>query len=237
MHFSAPTHGRRSHASNWGRADPIGQRRPVQLDAGPLIDRLLPIERAVVGILGREHLRQQSWRRDAALDRTRRCRQLHHPRTVAAGELGSHMAQHLEVARHEVEHLGDILPQLAHGGTAVGAGAARRRVHDRFAWQVGREAAPHRPQTRAARWRRGHGRLFLRDDHWRDDFFSRCQLQIGQRQLQLQQRRIRLLRGTTEAPPLQARNLDHQFGDHLVAVDEQTLQRRDVIGQSRNGRH
>jgi hypothetical protein len=147
------------------------------------------------------------------------------------------MTQHLEVARDEIEHLGSVFTELAHRRAAVRAGAACGRVHDRLTWQVGGKAAGYTPQLGAAlhRWRRG--RFFNRDGFWHGDFIGRGPLQIGQRQLQLQQRCIRLLGGTTETPTLQARNLSHEFGDHLVAADEQTLQRFDVIGQGRSDRH
>jgi hypothetical protein len=39
-------------------------------------------------------------------------------------------------------------------------------------------------------------------------------------------------RETTEAPTLQARNLDHQFGDHLVAVETTADHRRKAIAKA-----
>ncbi len=47
------------------------------------------------------------------------------------------MANHPEAGRDVVEHLGDILANLAHRLTALWAGAGRR-VHDLFARQVSR---------------------------------------------------------------------------------------------------
>jgi hypothetical protein len=120
---------------------PVGQQRPIQLDAGAAEDRLLPVQGAVVGILGNDHLRQQRRRRQAAFDRPRRRRQLHDLGAVAAGKLRTDVAQDTEVTRYIVQLLGDVLAERAHRAAAVRAGAARRRVHDDLARQVRRQFA------------------------------------------------------------------------------------------------
>jgi hypothetical protein len=56
-------------------------------------------------------------------------------------------------------------------------------------------------------------------------------LQFVERKLQLPERYLGSLGGTTKAPAFEARDLCLEFFDQLVASDEQTLQRFDIIGQ------
>jgi hypothetical protein len=50
-------------------ADPVGQRRPFELDPGPDIDGALPVERGMVAILGHQDMGEEAGARPAALDR------------------------------------------------------------------------------------------------------------------------------------------------------------------------
>ncbi len=65
--------------------------------------------------------------------------------SAASGELSAtcraDVADHFEVARHEVEHLGDIFAQLAQRRYAVRASAGLRPMNERFARQVSGQAA------------------------------------------------------------------------------------------------
>src|SRR5437899_10131950 len=75
---------------------------------------------------------------------------------MTTGELRTHVPQHLEIARHEIEHLGDVFAELAHLHTALRTVAARRRVYDRFARQVRGQRTWHAAQPRhplLQRWR------------------------------------------------------------------------------------
>ena len=74
-------------------------------------------------------------------------------------------------------------------------------------------------------------RFLNRQDFLIGDVVLSRQLQIIEQQLQLRERRLHSLGGTTEAPTLQSRNLGDEFRNHLVAAHDQTLQRLDVIGQ------
>ena len=59
-------------------ADPIGQRRAVELDALPGVDLGLPVQWQVIGVLGDQHLGDQRLGRNAAFDDPRRRRRLDH---------------------------------------------------------------------------------------------------------------------------------------------------------------
>ena len=50
-----------------GPPDPVGERKPLQLDALAFVDLALAVERQVVGVLGDQHVREQ-----AAVARPRR---------------------------------------------------------------------------------------------------------------------------------------------------------------------
>jgi hypothetical protein len=56
------------------------------------------------------------------------------------------------------------------------------------------------------------------------------QLQIIERELQLQERCVHALGGATEAPALESRDLGQQLGDGLVAPEQKTLESFDIIG-------
>ena len=72
---------------------------------------------------------------ESSRDRSRGRLGLHDLLAARAGELGAHMANYPEARRDVVEHLGDILANLAHRLTAVRAGAGRG-VYDPFSGEV-----------------------------------------------------------------------------------------------------
>ena len=93
-----------------GPADPVGQRRAIQLDALPGIDLRLAIERQVIGVLGDHDVGDHRLGRQAALDQPRRRRRLDHRCLAgAAGVFGPAHHQHPELRRDDVEPLGDVL--------------------------------------------------------------------------------------------------------------------------------
>jgi hypothetical protein len=104
------------------RAYPSGQRRAVQIDAFAGIDLRLPVERHVVGILRDQHISEQPRPDESSIDRPRRCRSLHGPVVGVAAQLRAHMADDLEAGSYALQHLGEILAQLAQSAAAVGAG-------------------------------------------------------------------------------------------------------------------
>ena len=191
----------------------------------------LPIQRAVVGVLGHDHLGQQPRGRHAALDRARGGRQLDHPGAVRAGELGAHMPEDLEVAGDEIEQLGDVFAELAHRRPAVGTGAARR-ARARWSRAAGVRARPAAHGAAASAELLGAvvGRFLERQGCLVEGLCIGGQLQIIERELQLHECCVHALGGATEAPALESRDLGQQLGDGLVASEHQTLERFDIIG-------
>lgn len=168
-HVAAECFDQRSHQRR-AAGHPLGQQRPIQFDAGAAEDRLLPVQGAVVGVLGNDHLRQQRRGRQTAFDRPRRRRQLHDLCAVTTRQLRPDVAQDTEVARHIVQLLGDVLAECAHRAAAVRTGTARRCMHDDLARQVCRQFAALAGAGLAVRLTRRRGRFlrFLsRDEAWR----------------------------------------------------------------------
>ena len=173
-----------------------------------------------------------------SIGRERR-RQLDHPRAVAAGELGPHMPDHLEVARHEVEQLGDVLAELAHRAAAVRdkCSSPARARSSRAAG--GGEGARHTPQRQHAlapaapgSTRSGSGGVVA--GRW----LRQCRraLQIVERELQLRQRRIESLgRNARSASASVAQSRPSTWRSTRRDRASNTLQRFDVIRQ-RSGR-
>ena len=107
-------------------AHPVGQRRAFQLDAFAREDRALPVEREVVAVLGRDHVREQPGPGGAALDRPGEGGRLHDRLAAAAGVLGPDLADDLETSWHVLEPFADILAQQLEGAAAVRAGRGHR---------------------------------------------------------------------------------------------------------------
>jgi hypothetical protein len=104
-------------------ADPIAQGGTVEIDALAGVDLALPIQRQVIAILRDQQMREHGGRGAAARRRHRRCRCLGDHIARLAGIFGPDMADHLEVARHVIQHLGHVLAQLAHAAAAGRADA------------------------------------------------------------------------------------------------------------------
>jgi hypothetical protein len=108
----------------------------VQIHPAAPVNGRLPVQRAVIGVLGYDHLGEQSYARQRTLERARGRWQLDHSRAVCAGQLGAYMPDHLEVTGYEIEQLRDVFAKLAHRTPAVGTSAAGGRMHDGLARQV-----------------------------------------------------------------------------------------------------
>jgi len=112
-------------------ADPLGQGRARQREAGAGKDRFLPVQRKMIGVLLDHDLGQQARRGDAAVE-DGRCDGLGDDRlAVAAGVLGVHVAVHEEAHRLDVQLLADVLADL-HQRCAAGGAIARGRFVDRL---------------------------------------------------------------------------------------------------------
>lgn len=108
-------------------ADPASQRGAFDRDALAGIDAALAVERLVVAILGHQHVGQQPRAGHAARNGpTRRCR-VEDGFARHAGELGMHVADHLEARGHILQLFRDVLADLAQPPTtgAAAAGLAR----------------------------------------------------------------------------------------------------------------
>ena len=116
-------------------ADPIGQRRDVEVDALAGIALALPVERLVLAVLGEQDHRQQARPGAAARDDMERRRRLGDRLAGPAGELLAHGLDHLPVPRHHLQRLGDVSPSLAslppqHGQARRRRGSRRARAAD-----------------------------------------------------------------------------------------------------------
>ena len=100
------------HQRRRARADPVGQRRGVEIDAFVGIDVALPVERQMRPVLGEQDLGQELRSGAAARDRMRGRRRLRDGLAFAAGELLAHVLDHLPLRRHVLQRLGDVLAQL-----------------------------------------------------------------------------------------------------------------------------
>ena len=93
-----------------GAADPVGQRRAIEIDALPGVDLGLAIERQVIGVFGDQHLGDRRLGRQAALDQPRRRGRLHDNVLASpAGIFGPAHDEHAELRRHDVEPLAHVL--------------------------------------------------------------------------------------------------------------------------------
>ena len=148
-----------------GAADPVGQRRAIEIDALAGVDLGLAIERQVVGIFGDQDLGDRRLGRQAALDQPRRRRRLHdHVLAGPAGVFGPAHDEHPELRRHDVEPLAHVLadPVQRRCGSrgrrdprcrrpsrcAAGAPAARRGSSG--AWPRAPDVRPGQPAPSAA---------------------------------------------------------------------------------------
>ena len=129
----------RGHA----RADMVGHRRHVEVDALAGIALALPVERLVLAELGIEDHRQKAWPDPAAGDDMKRRRRLADLLARPAGELFANGLDHLPLPRHHLQGLGDRLAEL---GQFAATARARRRTgdHHALARQMPRKGRAHR---------------------------------------------------------------------------------------------
>jgi len=214
-------------------ADPVCERRAVELDALASIDLALAVERDVVGILPDQDMSHQGLGRQAALDHPRRCRRLDHGALARPAAIpGPAGDDHPELRRDDVEPLGDILADPVQGAATAGTGLFGRLDHDLFARQVlGQRAAIDTPLLAARRFQRRVGLLFL-------------PLALGERLLEVLQRELQLIGmgGLLGAPPEQGPLQLFDDRPQLLVVpsepgrrrafgQQQRLERRHVVGQ------
>jgi hypothetical protein len=141
------------------------------------------------------------------------------------------MADHFEVTGYEIEQLGDVFTELAQPVATVGTGATRRRVHDDLARQMGGQSTLC---TRHAPCAMGRGNARGVCKRWNGligHFAHGGYQQLPQRQLQLHQCGVDALGRAAKAPALESGDLGDEFGDHLVAPDQQALECCNIIGQ------
>ena len=129
--------------------DPVGQRRPLQVDTGPLVDLALPIQRQMVGKLRDQHMGQQTGRGASAADRHLRRRRLGDALADTAREFWAHVADDPERRRDVVQHLGDVLAEPAQCTATLRAGAGGL-VRDRGARQMIGKRSPRGSFARRA---------------------------------------------------------------------------------------
>ena len=116
-------------------ADPVGQRRHVELDAFAGIGRALAGQRQVQAVLGEQHVRQQARPGAPAGDRMRGRRRLGDLLAAPARVLLAHMLDHLPLPRHQLQRLGHVLAELVQRPAAARAGR-RHRIDDALARQM-----------------------------------------------------------------------------------------------------
>ena len=104
-------------------ADPVRHHRAIEIDPFASIDTGLAVQRRVIAILADENVREQPGAWPATLDRQRGHRSLHHALADPARKRGPDVPDDLEAAGDVVQHLADVLTDLAHRAAAGRAGA------------------------------------------------------------------------------------------------------------------
>ena len=117
-------------------ADPVGERRDIQVDAFAGISFALPVQRQMVGKLSVKHHGQQFGPSPAASDRMEGRRWLGDRLARPAAPLLTDGLDDFPLPRHDLQGLGDALAQLGELTAAAGAGR-RARHHHAFPRQVG----------------------------------------------------------------------------------------------------
>jgi hypothetical protein len=146
-----------------GTADPIGQRRAIELHALPSVDLGLPIKRKVIGIFGDQDLRHSALSRQSTLDQSRRRWRLHnHVLAAAAAIFGAADDEHPELRRHDVETFAGVLADPMQGIATARANVVFDVNHHFDARQVSRKrSAVHAALAGAAGLLGRIGRLNL----------------------------------------------------------------------------
>lgn len=111
-----------------GFADPVGQRRAVEIQ--PVAVEDLAVKRQVINKLADQNVRQQARPRAATLDRARRQRGLHEPFTARTGQPRANNPVHDEASRNVFQFLGHIFADPAQTPAAIGTGIGARGQFD-----------------------------------------------------------------------------------------------------------
>ena len=134
-----------------GAADPIGERRAVEMDALPGIDLRLAIERQMIGIFGDEHLGHRGLGRQSAFDQPAWGRRLYHH--VLAGSAGIFRPtddQHTELRRHHIKPLTFVLADPMQRLATARTGMVLDIDHHLDARQMSGKRSSVRPPRRGA---------------------------------------------------------------------------------------
>ena len=107
-------------------ADPVRQRRSVEVDPLTLEDLALPVERQMIAIFGDQDMGEQAGSGASPLDRARRQGRLADGLAASAGQARAYDPVHHEPTRQVVQLFGDILAQRLQPAAALSAGIAGR---------------------------------------------------------------------------------------------------------------
>ena len=122
--------------------DPVGQRGSVKPHALSNKDLRLPVQGAVIGIFGHEHVRHQGVCRQPAFDQPGGCGRLDDAvRAGAARVLRPAHHQYPNLRRHNIKTFGYILANPVQRGRAAGARAVRDVDHALDPRQMRRQGA------------------------------------------------------------------------------------------------
>jgi hypothetical protein len=102
-----------------GRAG--AERRDIEFNAFLGVDLALPVERQEGSVLAEQDLGQQLWASAATGNGVRGRRRLGDGLAAPAGEPLAHVLDHLQLGRHMLQGLRDVLAELPQRTTAAGA--------------------------------------------------------------------------------------------------------------------
>ena len=191
-------------------SNPVAQCRAIEFEPLAGIHLALAIERQMIAIFRHQQMRQRGRCGTAAWRRHRWRRSLRDGVARIAGKLRPHVTNDLEVPRHVIQHLGDVLPQPGHAATTVAADAGaivRRQMHDLLAWEMLGERLTLRPVGGRRGWCRGIKRLGA------GGIFGRTGLQFLELELELLDLAADPLRRSAELHATQLRDLEPQLLD------------------------
>lgn len=156
-----------------GTTDPVSERRAVEVDALPLVDLRLSIQRQVIGILGDQNLSDGCLRRNPAFNQSGGSRSLNDDILAGpAGILRTADDQHAELSGNDIELLADVLTDPVQITPTARAGMVID-IHDHLdAWQVGWQRTPVRSPFGNTRLAQSGGRLLLLFQTIRFDLFG-----------------------------------------------------------------
>ena len=105
-----------------GPANPVSKGGTIELDALPSVDLRLSVQRQVIGILGDQHLRDERFGGNAALNDPRWRRGLNNRALAGAAAVAwATRDQHAEGGWYDIEALGHVLADLMQGAAAARA--------------------------------------------------------------------------------------------------------------------